>query len=144
MACNTYTLFLKYLAEEGLDLEKVKAASDKTWEALGRESGKQVKALFSNAPIHEAVFASVSIGNEIHGMKFKEEKTESQRCAEIQKCPWHNVAETFNLPKEWRLCVSAHKAFTSTMIDTISPGSTFEMSKNIPSGDAFCEEKVTV
>ena len=141
---NAYTLFMKNLLEEGIGLETVKAASDKTWGALGVEAGKQIKALFADAPIQEAVFTSGSIASAIHGMQIKEEKSETQKRVEVQKCPWHDTAEALNLPKEWRLCTSGHTAFTTNMLKTISPGAAFEMKKSLPSGDSICEEMVTV
>jgi len=141
---NAFTLFSKNLLEEGLDLEKVKAASDRTWGALGMEAGKQIKALFADAPIQDAVFTSGSIASAIHGMQVKEEKEESQKRVEVEKCPWHDAAEAFNMPKKWRFCTSGHEAFSTNMLNEISPSATFGMSKNLPSGDAICKETVTV
>jgi len=141
---NAYTLFLKNLLEEGCDLEKVKAASDRTWGALGLEAGKQIKALFADAPIQDALFTSGSIASAIHGMQLTEEKSESQKRVEVQKCPWHDTAEALNMPNEWRLCASGHKAFSTNMLNEISPSATFEMSKNLPSGDSICKETITV
>ena len=141
---NAYTLFSKNLLEEGVDLEKVKAASDKTWGALGIEAGKQIKALFADAPIQEAVFTSGSIASAVHGMQIKEEISETQKRVQVEKCPWYDAAEALNMPKEWRLCTSGHKAFSTNMMNAISPSVTFEMSKDLPSGDSMCEETVTV
>ena len=70
---NALTLFLKHLSDEGLDLEKVKAASDKTWAALGVATGKQLKELFQDAPTHEAGFTSSRMASEVHGMEIEEE-----------------------------------------------------------------------
>ncbi len=141
---NAYTLFSKNLLEEGIDLDKVKAASDRTWGALGIEAGKQIKALFADAPIQDAIFTSGSIASAIHGMQIKEEKKESQKRVEVEKCPWHDAAEALNMPKEWRFCASGHKAFSTNMLKEISPSANFEMTKDLPSGDAICEESVTV
>ena len=141
---NAYTLFINNLKEEGVDLEKVKAASDKTWGVLGIEAGRQMKALFKDAPIKDAVFTSGSIASAIHGMQLKEELAESEKRVEVQKCPWHDAAEALNIPREWRLCMSGHSAFSANMLKTISPETTFEMKRNLPAGDAVCEETISV
>jgi len=141
---NAFTLFSKNLLEEGIDLEKVKAASDRTWGALGMEAGKQIKAFFADAPIQDALFTSGSIASAVHGMETVEEKTESQKRVEVQKCPWHDAAEALNMPKEWRFCTSGHQAFSTRMLSEISPSATFSMTKDLPSGDSICEELVTV
>jgi len=141
---NAYTLFMKNLLEEGVDLEKVKAASDKAWGPVGIEAGKQINALFADAPLQDAVFTSGSIASAVHGMEVQEEQSESEKHVEIQKCPWHDAAEALNMPKEWRLCLSGHKAFTTNMLDMISPDATFKMTKSLPSGDTTCQEIVTV
>lgn len=141
---SAYTLFVSNLKEQGVDLERVKAASDRTWAALGTEAGRQLRELFADAPVREAVFASGSIASAVHGMEVREEQDQNQKHVTVQACPWHDAAEALNMPREWRLCKSGHEAFTTAMLKGISPDVAFEMSKALPHGDTACEEIVTV
>jgi len=40
---NAFTLFIKNLMEEGLDRDKVRRASDRVWETLGKQAAEQLK-----------------------------------------------------------------------------------------------------
>jgi hypothetical protein len=141
---NAYTLFVKNLKDEGVDLEKVKAASDKTWAALGVKAGQDFKEFYKDAPAKDALFTSGSIVAEIHEMQVKEEMGDIEKHVEISKCPWNEAAQAFNVPAEWRLCKSGHEAFSATMLQTIEPSARFEMSKWLTDGDHICEERVAL
>ena len=141
---NAYTLFVKNLKDEGVDLEKVKAASDKAWAAIGVIAGQEFKEFYKDSPAKDALFNSGSIVAEVHAMEVKEETGDTEKHVEISKCPWNEAAEAFGMPEEWRLCRSGHEAFTATMLQTITPEARFEMPQSMTAGDAICEERISL
>ena len=73
----SYTLLVKNLMEEGVDLEKVKKASDKTWAILGQQAADQLKPLFGETVNIEALQQSGAMAASIHGIEFSEKVTEN-------------------------------------------------------------------
>ena len=140
---NAYTLFIKNLQEEGVDRDKVKAASDRTWQMLGREAGEQFKALTAGAAVVDVLFDAGSIAASVHGMQAQEERGAMEKRTKIEKCPWHEASQAFNLAGNWRFCRSGHTAFSTTMAQTISPEARFEIVQSLVDGGPFCDERVT-
>ncbi|WP_299978091.1 hypothetical protein [Desulfobacula sp.] len=82
-----YTLLVKNLMEEGVDLEKVKKASDKAWAILGQQAAEQLKPLFGETVNIEALRQSGAMASSIHGMEISEKVTENMIQSEYTKCP---------------------------------------------------------
>ncbi len=140
---NAYTLLIKNLQAEGVARDKVKAANDKTWQMLGRAAGEQFKALTAGAAVTDVLFDAGTIAASIHGMQFQEERGATEKRVKIEKCPWHEASQTYNLPDDWRFCQSGHTAFSNTMLQTISPKARAEVTQSLVAGDPFCDERVT-
>ena len=134
-----YTLLVKNLMEEGVDLEKVKKASDKTWAILGQQAAEQMKPLFGETVNIEAIQQSGAIAASVHGIEFSEKVTGNMIQSEYTKCPWQEAYIALDMPNDWRLCPSGHSAFTESMYKGLSPNATYKMTKNMPSGDQVCE-----
>ncbi len=141
---NAYTLFIKNLQEEGLARDRVKAASDKTWQMLGRAAGEQFKALTADASDADVLFNSGTIATAVHGMQVQEERGAAEKQVKVVNCPWYDASQAYDLPADWRFCLSGHKAFSTTMLKTISPGASYEITQSLVKGDPFCEERVKV
>jgi hypothetical protein len=141
---NAYTLLIKNLKAEGVALDKVQAASDKTWQMLGRAAGDQLKTLFADSPVKDTLFTAHTIASAVHGMQVKEERRYSEKRVKVEKCPWHEAALAFALPADWRLCLGGHKAFAETMLQTIAPEARFEITQSLVEGAPFCDERVGV
>jgi len=135
----SYTLLVKNLMEEGVDLEKVKKASDKTWAILGQQAADQLKPLFGETVNIQALQQSGAIAASVHGIEFSEKVTENKIQSEYVKCPWQEAYIALDMPKDWRICPSGHSAFTERMYKGLSPNATYKMMKNMPSGDQICE-----
>ena len=136
---QAYSLFIKTLMEEGLDQGKVRRASDRVWSILGEEVGQQMKDLLGQAEKGAAIQQASVLTESVHGIEAKQEAKENQVRTEFLKCPWQEAADSLGLPQEWRLCPSGHSAFAESMFNTMYPGASFELSKNMPSGDKICE-----
>ena len=135
----SYTLLVKNLMEEGVDLEKVKKASDKTWAILGQQAAEQLKPLFGETVNIEALQQSGAMAASIHGIEFSEKVTENKIQSEYVKCPWQEAYIALDMPSDWRVCSSGHLAFTESMYKGLNPNATYKMTKNMPSGDQICE-----
>ena len=135
----SYTLLVKNLMEEGVDLEKVKKASDKTWAILGQQAADQLKPLFGETVNIEALQQSGAIAASVHGIEYSEKITENKIQSEYVKCPWQEAYIALDMPSDWRVCTSGHIAFTEGMYKGLKPNATYKMTKNMPSGDQICE-----
>ena len=135
-----YSLFIKNLMEEGLDREKVKSASDKAWGTLGVQAGEQLKPLLADSDKIAAIQQAAAIAQSVHGIKTDIESTKTEVRTEFFKCPWQDALQALGVPKEWRFCNSGHAAFTETMLKTINPDISYELTKNMPTGDDVCED----
>jgi hypothetical protein len=140
---QAYSLFIKNLMEEGIEREKVKKASDRVWSILGEEVGQQMKALLGQAEKGAAIQQASAMAESVHGIEAKQEAKENQVRTEFLKCPWQETAELIGLPQDWRLCPSGHSAFAEKMFNTMYPGASFDLSKNMPGGDKICEGMAT-
>jgi hypothetical protein len=134
-----YTLLVKNLMEEGVELEKVKKASDKVWAILGQQAAEQLKPMFGESANIEALQQSGKIAASVHGIEYNENVTENEIQSEYVKCPWQDAYIALDMPADWRLCASGHLAFTENMYNGLIPNATFKLDKNMPSGDPNCE-----
>ena len=139
-----YTLLVKNLMEEGVELEKVKSASDKVWAILGQQAADQMKPIFGESVNIEALQQSGKMAASVHGIEYSEEITENEILSEYVKCPWQDAYLALNMPSDWRVCPSGHLAFTENMFNGLNPNTTFKLTKNMPSGDQTCEGVTTV
>jgi hypothetical protein len=135
----SYTLLIKNLMEEGVELEKVKNASDKVWAILGQQAAEQMKAVFGETVNIEALQQSGEMAASVHGIEYTENVTENEIQSEYVKCPWQDAYLALDMPDDWRLCPSGHKAFTESMYKGLNPNANFEMKKSMPSGDQICQ-----
>lgn len=135
----SYTLLVKNLMEEGVDLEKVKKASDKTWAILGQQAADQLKPLFGESVNIEALQQSGAIAASVHGIEFSEKVTENKIQSEYVKCPWQEAYIALDMPSDWRVCTSGHLAFTESMYKGLNSNVTYKMTKTMPAGDQVCE-----
>ena len=134
-----YTLLVRNLMEEGVELEKVKKASDKVWALLGQQAAEQMKAIFGEAENIETIQQAGKMAASVHGIEFSEKTTTNEIKSEYVKCPWQDAYLALDMPSDWRLCPSGHRAFTESMYNGLNPNATFKMDKNMPSGDQICE-----
>ena len=141
---NSYALFIKNLMEEGLDLNKVKKASDKTWAMLGQQTAEQLKPLFGENVNIETLQQSGAMATSVHGMEMSEEISGNTIQSVYTKCPWQDANEAFAIPADWRLCQSGHLAFTDNMYKGLIPNTTYKMTKKMPSGDQICAGTTTI
>ena len=135
----SYTLLVKNLMEEGVELEKVKKASDKTWAILGQQAAEQMKPLFGETMNIEVLQQSGAMATSIHGIEFSEKVTENTIQSEYVKCPWQEAYVALDMPSDWRVCPSGHLAFTESMYKGLSSNATYKMTKTMPAGDQMCE-----
>ncbi len=140
----SYTLLVKNLMEEGVELEKVKKASDKTWAILGHQAAEQMKPLFGETMNIETLQQSGAMATSIHGIEFSEKVTENKIHSEYVKCPWQEAYIALDMPSDWRVCPSGHLAFTESMYKGLIPNATYKMTKNMPSGDHICESTTAI
>jgi hypothetical protein len=140
----SYTLLVKNLMEEGVDIKKVKKASDKTWTILGQQAAEQLKPLFGGNVNIEALQQSGAMASSIHGMEMSEEVTEKMIQSKYTKCPWQDAYMALDMPGDWRLCSSGHFAFTESMYKGLNPNAEFKMTQNMPSGDRICAGTTTI
>ena len=130
--------------EEGVDLEKVKKASNKTWSILGQQAAEQLKPLFGDTVNIEALQQSGQMAASVHGIELKEEVTENRIQSEYKKCPWQDAYVALDMPSDWRICPSGHLAFTESMYNGLNPNAAYKLTKNMPSGDKICESTTTI
>ena len=139
---TSYSLFIKNLKQEGVPLEKVKAASDRTWQMIGVQAGEMLKPLFEEAPASVMTQTTGNMATELHGMTISREMMPGGAHRTIfEKCPWHDTAEALSMPQEWRLCHSGHDLFVRAMYKTIDPKVNFVMDADPPAG-AICSETI--
>ena len=72
--------------EEGVELEKVKKASDKTWAILGQQAAEQLKPVFGETVSIEALQQSGAIAASIHGIEYSDKVIENAIQSEYDKC----------------------------------------------------------
>ena len=135
----SYSLLIKNLMEEGVELDKVKRASDKVWAVLGQQAAEQMKPLFGETVDIEGLNQSGAIAASVHGIEFNENITEDKIQTNYTKCPWQDANIALDMPNEWRLCQSGHVAFTENMYKGLIPSAKYSMSKFMPGGDQICE-----
>lgn len=140
----SYSLFTKNLMEEGLDLDKVKKASDKTWAMLGQQTAEQLKPLFGKNVNIETLQQSGAMATSVHGMEMSEEISGNTIQSKYTKCPWQEANLALNMPADWRLCQTGHFAFTETMYKGLIPNAEYEMTEKMPSGDKICAGTTTI
>jgi hypothetical protein len=73
-----YSLLVKNLMEEGVELEKVKKASDKAWAILGQQAAEQMKPVFGEAVNIEALQQTGKMAASVHAIEYSDEMTENQ------------------------------------------------------------------
>ncbi len=141
---NAYTLFTRNLMEEGVDREKVKKASDKTWAILGQQAGEQLKALLGENINIEALQQAGAIAETVPGIEVNTKKTENELKTEFISCPWNDAFTALDVPKDWRFCASGHVAFTESMYNGLNPEATYKLHQNMPAGDQICEALTSI
>jgi hypothetical protein len=134
-----YSLLVKHLKEEGVQLEKVKRASDKVWMVLGQQAAEQLKPILGDTVKIEALQQAGAIAEHVHGIEANQKVTKNKIQTEFVKCPWQEANLALDMPKGWRLCSSGHQAFTETMYKGLDPKATYKLTKNMPAGDKICE-----
>ena len=134
-----YTLFTKSLMEEGVDREKVKIASDKTWAILGQQAAGELKPMFGDSINIEALQQAGAIAESIHGIEVNTEIAGNELKTEFTSCPWNDAFTALGVPEDWRFCASGHSAFAENMYKGLSPNATFQLPQNMPAGAKACE-----
>lgn len=140
----SYSLLIKNLKEEGVELEKVKKASDKTWAMLGQQTAEQLKPLFDENISIEALQQSGAMATSVHGIEMTEEVSGDTIQSKYTKCPWQDVYAALGMPADWRLCQSGHLAFTQNMYENLIPNAKYELTQKMPSGDEICEGRTII
>lgn len=140
----SYTLLIKNLMEEGIDVAKVKKASDKTWAILGQQTAEQLKPLFGENVNIEALQQSGAMATSVHGMEMNEEIKGNTIQSEYTKCPWQDANIALDMPNDWKMCTSGHFAFTETMYKGLIPSAEYELTQKMPLGDKICAGKTTI
>ncbi len=130
--------------EEGVELKKVKAASDRTWAALGRQTADVLKPLFGENINIETLQQSGAMTTSVHDMEMSEETVGNTIQSKYTKCPWQEANNALEIPTDWRLCQSGHIAFTENMYKGLIPDAKYKMTKAMPSGDELCAGTTTV
>jgi hypothetical protein len=138
---TAYTMLLKHLKQEGVELEKVKAASDRTWQVLGDQAGAELKPLFEGVPVADMATQTGTIATEIHGMAIAREVMPGAHRTDFETCPWNETADALEMPEAWRLCHSGHDAFVKAMYHAIDPQVSVGMDETASQG-AICSETV--
>ena len=134
-----YSLLIKNLMEEGVALEKVKAASDKAWAILGQQAAEQMKPIFGENVGIEGLQQTGKMAASVHAIQYTDKVTENEIKSEYVKCPWQDAYIALDMPDDWRLCPSGHSAFTENMYKGLNPKATFELTNSMPSGGKICE-----
>jgi hypothetical protein len=140
----SYSLLIKNLMEEGVELEKVKKASDKTWAILGQQTAEQLKPLFGENINIKVLQQSGAMSASIHEMEMSEEISGNTIKSKYTKCPWQDANIALDIPYEWRMCTSGHFAFTENMYKGLIPNAEYKLTENMPSGDQICFGKTTI
>ena len=140
----SYTLLIKHLMEEGVELEKVKNASDKVWAVLGAQAAEQLKPLFPDPANIEAIYQSGQFAQAVHGIEVRDEVAQSEIYTEFVNCPWQDAYIALGIPEEWQLCPSGHVAFTESMYEGLIPDAKYELTKSMPGGAEICAAKTTI
>lgn len=135
----SYTLFTKYLMEEGVDRAKVQRASDKVWATLGIQAAETMKPMFGDNITIEAIQQAGSMAEAIHGMEVEQIADGNRFETDFVKCPWQDAGNALNLPDTWRFCTSGHVAFTQNMYKGLNPNATYELVESMPAGAATCK-----
>ena len=134
-----YSLLVKHLREEGVDLEKVKKASDKVWTVLGQQAAEQMKQVLGETINIETLQKAGAIAENIHGIEANQKLSENQIHTEFVNCPWHEANLVLDMPEDWRMCPSGHTAFTENMYKGLDPKAAYKLTKSMPAGDQICE-----
>ena len=134
-----YSLLVKHLKEEGVDLEKVKKASDKVWTVLGQQAAEQMKQVLGENINIETLQKAGAIAENVHGIEANQKMTENQVHTEFVKCPWQEANLALDMPEDWRMCPTGHAAFTETMYKGLDPKAAYKLTKSMPAGDQICE-----
>jgi hypothetical protein len=134
-----YSLLVKHLREEGVDLDKVKRASDKVWAVLGQQAAEQLRPILGEIINVQGLHQAGAIAENVHGMEVNRKMTENQLKTEFVKCPWQEANVALDMPNDWRLCPSGHLAFTKTMYKGLDPKADYKFIKSMPAGDQICE-----
>ncbi len=140
----SYSLLIKNLMAEGVELEKVKKASDKTWAILGQQTAEQLKPLFGENVTIEALQQSGAMSTSVHGMEMSEELSGNTIQSKYIKCPWQDANIALDMPNDWRMCISGHFAFTENMYKGLIPNAEYKLTENMPSGDPICAGTTTI
>jgi hypothetical protein len=140
----SYTLLIKNLMEEGIDIAKVKKASDKTWAMMGQQTAEQLKPLFGENVNIESLQQSGAMATSVHGMEMSEEISGNTIESKYTKCPWQETNLALDMPEDLRLCQSGHLAFTQNMYKGLIPNAEYELTEKMPSGDQICAGITTI
>lgn len=140
----SYTLFVKNLMEEGVERERVKKASDKTWAMLGQQTAQQLKPMFGESVNIESLQQSSAMVTGVHGMKLTEEISGNTIQSKYTRCAWQDVNLALNVPDDWRFCQSGHAAFTQSMYRGLIPNAEYKLTQKMPSGDQICVGETTL
>jgi hypothetical protein len=140
----SYSLLVKNLKEEGVPLETVKKASDKTWAMLGHNTAKQLKPMFGENLTVKNLKQSGMMATGVHGMEVTEQIDGNTIRSEYTKCPWQDVNMALDMPEDWRICQSGHAAFTDAMYKGLIPGAQYKLTNTMPAGDKICAGTTTI
>ena len=138
------TLLLKNLKEEGVELDKVKRASDRVWGTLGAQAADQLKAFFPAPATIESIYQAGQMAQAVHGIEVRDEVAQSEIYTEFVSCPWHDAYQALDVPEDWRLCPSGHIAFTESLYSGLNPNAKYDLSQNMPMGAAVCKAKTSL
>lgn len=140
----SYSLLVKNLKEEGVPLETVKKASDKTWAMLGHNTAKQLKPMFGENVTIENLKQSGMMATGVHGMEMTEKFEGDTIRTEYTKCPWQEANMALDMPEDWRICQSGHAAFTDAMYKGLIPSAQYKLTNTMPAGDEICAGTTTI
>jgi hypothetical protein len=140
----SYSLLVKNLKEEGVPLETVKKASDKTWAMLGHNTAMQLKPIFGEDVNIDNLKQSGMMATGVHGMEMTEKIEGNTIRTEYTKCPWQEANTALDIPEDWRICQSGHAAFTDAMYKGLVPGAGYKLTKTMPAGDNICAGTTTI
>lgn len=140
----SYTLLVKHLKEEGVDLATVKRASDKVWAILGFQAAQQMQPLFPEPAGIAALQQAGAMAETVHGMEVNQEVSEKEIQTEFVKCPWQDAYIALGIPEDWRLCPSGHVAFTETLYKGLNPDARYDLKKDMPGGASICEATTSI
>jgi hypothetical protein len=140
----SYSLLVKNLKEEGVSLETVKKASDKTWAMLGHKTAEQLKPLFGENLNIESLKQSGMMATGVHGMEMTEKIDGNTIRSEYTKCPWQEANMALDISEDWRICQSGHAAFTEAMYKGLIPSAEYKLTQTMPAGDRICAGTTTL